>query len=135
VIEHTHTIKLHETDAAGIMFFGNQFRIVHDVYEIMLNRMGYTFRKRCDEQDFLLPLVHAEGDFFAPLRPGDRVTIALSVEKIGTTSFVLAYSLTMDGNPVGRAKTVHVAVDPITFEKKALPEIFKKQLEEEKSQA
>jgi YbgC/YbaW family acyl-CoA thioester hydrolase len=131
MIEHTHIIKLHETDAAGIMFFGNVFSIVHDVYEVMLNRMGFTFRKRWDEQEFLLPLVHAEADYFQPLRPGDKITVALRVEKIGTTSFVLGYNLTRDGKPVGKARTAHVAVDPITFEKKSLSPAFKKHLEEE----
>ncbi len=34
-------ISLHDTDAAGIIFFANQFKIVHDAYEDLLESFGF----------------------------------------------------------------------------------------------
>ena len=35
------------------------------------------------KNQFLLPIVHTEGDFFAPLTIGDQVEVRLSFSKIG----------------------------------------------------
>jgi len=125
------TIRLHDTDAAGILFFANQLKIVHDVYEQFMTRIDFPFRRRFEERDFYLPIVHTEADFFQPLAVGDTVEIILKIEAVGNSSFTLAYTLTdLDGIVVGTARTVHVTVDPATWKKIPLPEAFRKALVE-----
>ena len=34
-------IKLHDTDAAGLLFFSQQFEIMHDAYEALLEKIGW----------------------------------------------------------------------------------------------
>ena len=36
-------IRLHDTDAAGILFFANQFSIIHDAYELLLEEFDFSF--------------------------------------------------------------------------------------------
>ncbi|MEW6050652.1 MAG: thioesterase family protein [Candidatus Zixiibacteriota bacterium] len=123
---HHTTVQLHQTDAAGILFFGRFFFLAHDAYQAYIESKGLGFAKILDQGLFLLPIVHAEADYKAPLRVGDKVTVRLRAETIGTTSFILAYELTKeDGAMAGTVKTVHVWVDRKTFEKQPLPEWVK----------
>ena len=117
------SVKLHNTDAAGLLFFADQFNLAHDCYELFMESIGFSFKHIIQESDFLLAIVHAEADFLQALYSGDRLTIKLKVAKIGTTSFTLAYDLTMDKKgTVGTAKTVHVCIDKSSREKKDLPD-------------
>lgn len=115
-------IKLHETDAAGLLFFSNQFKIIHDAYESLLETIGYDFAQLIRDRDIFLPIVHAESDYRAPLFVGDAVSIQVSVDKIGKTSFSLAYKLlNAKQKLVGTGRTVHVAVNQSTRKKIILP--------------
>lgn len=126
-----YTVKLHDTDAAGILFFANQFKIIHDVYEDFLARNGFAFRDRIERLDFFIPIVHAETDYRHPLTVGDTVEVALSIKQVGDSSFTLAYVLTFfDGTVVGNAETVHVTIDATTRAKISLPEQLRRKLTE-----
>lgn len=129
-IKDYYTIKLHDTDAAGILFFANQFKFVHDLYQRFLDEIGFPLQERFATRDFSLPIVHAEADFYAPLTVGDTVEVSLRVAAVGRTSFTLDYQIIdLDGKEVGSAKTIHVTVDPETRGKIALPESFREALE------
>ncbi len=115
-------IKLHETDAAGLLFFSNQFKIVHDAYQALLEHIGFPFAEIIREKDFFLPIVHSESDFKSPLFVGDLIEVQVAVERIGKTSFTLFYKLMdMSQKLVGTAQTVHVAMDKETQKKIPLP--------------
>jgi 1,4-dihydroxy-2-naphthoyl-CoA hydrolase len=117
------SVKLHNTDAAGLLFFADQFKLAHDAYELFMESIKFSFRHIIQESDFLLAIVHAEADFLQPLYSGDRITTKLRVEKIGTTSFTLTYDLTTTREgTVGTAKTVHVCIDKSSREKRELPD-------------
>ncbi|MCA9407426.1 MAG: acyl-CoA thioesterase, partial [Candidatus Omnitrophica bacterium] len=55
-------IKLHETDAAGLLFFSNQFKLIHDAYESLLESLGLSFQELIRNKNYFLPIVHAESD-------------------------------------------------------------------------
>jgi len=130
VIKDYYTVRLHDTDAAGILFFANQFKMVHDMYEKFMIQNGFPFKDRFANGDYLLPIVHAESDYLAPLITGDTVEIELAVERVGNTSFTLRYHIyDLDGHLVGKAKTIHVTMDPKTKKKIPLPTPFRQMLE------
>ena len=124
-------IKLHETDAAGVLFFANQLKIVHDAYESLLEDIGFGFTDLIKDQDFFLPIVHSESDYQLPLSVGDPVEIQTMVADVGKTSFTLAYKL-LDATPtiVGTARTVHVSIDKKTRKKISLPDDLRLKMEE-----
>ena len=124
-------IKLHETDAAGLLFFSNQFKIIHDAYEGLLESIGFGFADLLRKENFFLPIVHAESDYKAPLFVGDVIEIQVTVEKIGQTSFTFAYKLlSTKGVLVGTAKTVHVTIDKATHKKIPLPSLMRTKIQE-----
>lgn len=106
------TVRLHNTDAAGLLFFAEQFRLAHDAYESFMESIGYAFAPLIRKSDFLLPIVHAEADFLKPLSTGDRLEIQVRAERIGDSSFTLGYTLLRDRTEtVGTVRTVHVLIN------------------------
>lgn len=124
------SIKLHEADAAGVLFFANYFRIAHDAYEAMMADLGFAFRGLIEDGDFLPLIVHAESDYSSPLYTGDRVTIEITPEKIGRSSYHLKYEIRKDDNSVAATlRTVHVTIDKKRKKPIALPEQLSKNLQ------
>ena len=123
------TVRLPDTDAAGILFFGNYFRLAHDAYEAFMDSIGFSLRHIVQEADFLVLIAHAEADYNKPLQLGDKATVELEVESIGQTSFVLSYSLKDAQNDVAaKVKTVHVTVDKKSGDKIPLPDKLREKL-------
>lgn len=122
-IKITKVIRLADTDAAGVLFFANQFILAHELYEIFLDTIGESVHDILTNRSYLLPLVHAEADFYMSLSVGDEVTIVLDVQAIGDSSFTLDYTLYNSADvKAGFVRTVHAATDKSTNAKISLPE-------------
>jgi 1,4-dihydroxy-2-naphthoyl-CoA hydrolase len=126
-------IRLHDTDAAGIIFFANQFKIIHDAYEDLLEEFGWSFQTMLKGTKYFLPIAHAESDYKTPLCVGDKIEIAIKVGHIGKTSFSFEYSLKRGKILVGSAKTVHVTINQKTRKKVSLPTSLRSALVKYKS--
>ena len=117
------SVKLHDTDAAGLLFFGHQFKMAHDAYEKFMESIGFDFAHIINESDYLIAIVHTEADFKRALYVGDKLNIQLRVDGIGDSSYTLAYDLLdKDQNSAGTVKTVHVCIDKKDRQKRTLPE-------------
>lgn len=128
--ERSRTITLRQTDAAGVLFFAEQLALVHDVEEELFASVGFPIGTVLREHPFALPIVHAETDFLAPLVVGDVVRVALTIEHVGASSFVVGHLVTKDGRdaPVGTGKIVHVCIDKATRQKTPLPSTLTERL-------
>ncbi|MBI3602596.1 MAG: acyl-CoA thioesterase [Candidatus Omnitrophica bacterium] len=122
-------IYLHDTDAAGLIFFANQLKIVHNAYEQLLEKFGCSFQSMLRGGKYFLPIVHAESDYKTPLFVGDQIAITVRVGHIGHTSFSFEYILKRGKTLVGTVKTVHVSVNTKTRRKMPLPMRMRKALE------
>jgi 1,4-dihydroxy-2-naphthoyl-CoA hydrolase len=122
-------VKLHDTDAAGILYFGNYYRLAHAAYEDFMESIDYSLRQVIEGSGSLPLIVHSEADFKKPLKLGDRLIIRLGVERIGETSFTLVYHLTDEANvQAATLRTVHVAADRKTGLKTDLPADLREKL-------
>jgi 1,4-dihydroxy-2-naphthoyl-CoA hydrolase len=109
---YTTRIHLRDTDATGVLYFADQFRLALEALEAFLSASGISLKKIIQEEDFLLPIVHAEGDYYAPLTVGDPLEITLRIGQIGTSSFRIDYVF-VEGErkiTVGKVSIVHVAI-------------------------
>ena len=111
MFEYDATVRLRETDAGGVMFFARRFDLMHDAYEALMEARGLSVAQILAEGAYMLPVVHAECDYSAPLFTGDRVRVRLEVEELRTRRFTIRYEIEGQGKAVGAGKTVHVAVD------------------------
>ncbi|MCO5062076.1 MAG: acyl-CoA thioesterase [Kiritimatiellae bacterium] len=123
---YTTTIRLHDTDAAGVIYFATQFRLAHEAYEAFMAESGTSLSALLKKGSFALPIVHAEANYSSPLRLGDTVTIKLRLQRLGKTSFTLVSRFSANGKPTGYVTTTHVAVSRSTGHKLLLPAALKK---------
>lgn len=121
-----YTIGLHDSDAAGIIFSANLFRICHEACEAMLAELGFSIGYLLRQRPFGLPVVHMDGDFIQPSRVGDHVTIEARVTEMSRSSYRVEYKLfTPDGTACARAAVVHVVVDTTSYKSMPMPEDFR----------
>jgi 1,4-dihydroxy-2-naphthoyl-CoA hydrolase len=127
--EYKTRVRLHQTDAAGILFYSKIFEMAFDTYAEFLQAHSMSVGYIISTADYTMPYIHAEADYLAPLVVDDLVTIAIRVAKIGKTSFVLNYDVMTNGRLAARVKTVHVTVRKKTGQKIPLPDDIRRVLE------
>lgn len=124
-------IMMHDTDAAGLLFFSNQLKLAHNAYEGLLEHIGFGFPELVREKKFFLPIVHTEADFTLPLFVGDLIEVQVVVEKVGKSSFTLGYTfLNTSQKAVGTVQTVHVSVNAKEHTKIPIPQELRSKLEQ-----
>lgn len=124
----TKQLHLHDTDAAGRLYFAHQFRLAHEAYESFMVELGFPLADILKAGRFGLPIVRAEADYKASLRVGDEVAIEVKPVRIGQTSFTLLSRFVRAGRTVGRVTTIHVAVNARRGTKCPLPARLRKAL-------
>lgn len=123
---HAFEVRLHDTDAAGVLFFAHLFRHAHDAYESLMAAAGFPLQGLI-RSGTALPIVHAEADYQAPMRQGDRIRVAVTTAEIRRRSFSLDYRFLDDqGLLRARARTVHVLTGADT--NKDLPDDLRRAL-------
>ncbi len=128
--ETQHQITLHETDAAGRLFFSHLFTIAHTAYEQFAESLGFPLHQLIPARKIFVPVVHAEADYLAPILHGDPIKLTISVTNIGAHSFSLhTQFLDTRETVVSTVQTVHVCIDPKTGEKVEIPGTLQAALE------
>jgi 4-hydroxybenzoyl-CoA thioesterase len=83
-------IRFSDCDPAGIVFYPQYFVMFNGLVEDWVEEgLGIGFRKLLVERRIGLPTVRLEADFRAVSRMGDRVALALQVERLGGSSITL----------------------------------------------
>ncbi|GAB0147396.1 thioesterase family protein [Marichromatium sp. PS1] len=109
--EYRFTVQLHDTDAAGRLFFAHLFRHAHDAYEALMREIGQPLPPMIAAQTLLLPLTHAEADYLQPMQHGERICVEVEVLELRQRAFSLDYRfLDAAGRLAARARTVHVQI-------------------------
>ena len=119
-------IRLHDTDAAGRLFFAHLFRHAQDALEAFMEHIGYPIDAMLRAGEILLPLTHAEADYRRPMRHGDRIRIEVRVEDLRRRSFAVGYRfLSEAGEEMAAARTIHVMVTDEIQVGESLPEALR----------
>lgn len=132
MFSYKRTIYLRETDATGMLYFSEQFKLAQEALENYFSSQGFNLHEMIHKTDFLLPIVHAEADFKAPLRVGDRVEIELFLGEIGHSSFTMQTRFfdPVRNLEVGTTKIIHVAVSRKTSKSISIPDVLLAHLRE-----
>lgn len=111
-------IYLRDTDATGVIYFTELQRIALEAFED-----HFDLKKMLSQENFLLPIVHAEADYKVPLRCGDEVEISFTLTP-GISSLTVSYQIMLRDVLAAAVTIVHVAVDRQTLVSIPLPEMF-----------
>ena len=101
-------IRLGDTDATGVLYFIHQLRIALETFEEFMRQSGLCLSLVIEEKKFLLPIVHVESDFLAPLKAGDSIDVSLNLARMGVSSFTYSVQFKKGDRVVGTTSIVHV---------------------------
>lgn len=106
------TLRLHDTDAAGRLFFAHLFRHAHDAFENLMTALGVPLDAMISAGQTLLPLIHAEADYRQPLRHGDQVQVQVTIAEIRRRSFAIHYVFLNHHHQIAAtARTIHCQIN------------------------
>ena len=88
-------IRFSDCDPAGIVFYPQYFVMLNGLVEDWVDALGIGYRRLIIERRIGLPTVHVEADFQAVGHMGERLVMALAVERVGGSSLTL--TLRCDG--------------------------------------
>jgi acyl-CoA thioesterase FadM len=120
--QHTVTVRLSHSDAAGVIFFPNAFLLEQELFERWLEAGGMGVREMLEGTLAPTPVVHCEAGFSRPVRVGDRLAARLAAVGIGETSFTLAWAMELEGTAAITVRVRRVSVDPASGRAIGLPE-------------
>jgi len=114
---YERTIRLADTDAAGVVFFARTLALCHEAYEAALDAAGCSIAGLLGQKsDILIPIARASADYLRPLFCGDLVRITLRPTRLSEESFAIDYELVRVGSEsarskvAARARTEHVVI-------------------------
>ena len=129
-------VRFGDTDAAGVMHFHQVLRWCHEAWETSLERYGIAasaiFPGCRDQQSapaIALPVVHCEADFSRPVHGGDQLKVLIAPERLNPGSFEMRTHFQLEEVDVARGLIRHVAINPTTRQRCALPEGIDRWLE------
>ncbi|WP_254839480.1 acyl-CoA thioesterase [Natronomonas marina] len=106
-----NTVRFEETDAQGVVFYGNYVTFQDEAFTAYLEAIGYPYETlRAAEWD--VHVVHVDLDYRKPAEFRDRLHNAIRVDAIRESSIEFDYECRDDdGDLVADGGLVHVAVD------------------------
>ena len=122
---HRVTVRLHHTDAAGLLFYGRLFELAQEAFEEGMEAGGVPIGELLRNGGFRLPVVHAEADYTAPVRVGDVVEVRLSFAAGDRSLRVYADIVDATGRQVAAVTVVHAATSEVTGQTIALPDALR----------
>lgn len=121
---YARTIRLADTDAAGVVFFPRYLAICHEAYEAALLASGVDLKAYFAAADGLtVPIVRSEADYLRPLYSGDSIEVTVTPTRTSDHQFALAFEIVKAGPPrktAARVRTEHVCISAQTRERTPL---------------
>jgi len=122
-------VRLRDTDATGVLYFTEQLRMAVEAFEAGLEASHFSLKNLLNS-NYLLPIVHVEADYKAPLAVGDSLEVSLRVVKLGDTSFTLqsVFHAPEQKKEVGKVEIVHVVIERKNKTPASIPDFLREVL-------
>lgn len=122
-------IRFSHSDPAGIVYYPNYFDMFNAVVEDWFTAdLGIDYAEQILKDRIGLPTVHAECDFFAPSRMGEKLTYTLLVRDIGRSSLKLEIVGHVGAQERLRARLVLVMISLETHRSIPVPPLFRERI-------
>ncbi len=114
-------VRFGDTDTSGRIFYVSLLNHFDAAETEFLRSRGIAYGG-IGPRTMAFPRVHVECDYLSPLVFDDLMDIAVTVDRVGRTSFALAFDVSVEGRAAARGKVVVVCIDGPTQRPMALPE-------------
>jgi acyl-CoA thioester hydrolase len=132
----THTVRprYSEIDMQGIVFNGRWLDYFDDACTRFFEAMGYDPKEAFGpEGEFDITVVKANLEWSAPARFDDEVVIAVQPTRLGTRSFDLTSTASVEGRTTCVGTITYVCIEPGGLTPRPLPDDLRERLEKEMS--
>ena len=121
-----------DTDQMGVVYYGNYFTLFERARNELMRACGYSY-KTCEEEGWMLPVIHAEANYRRPARYDDLLEITAWCSSHRGVRLEIACEVRVKGNPdlLVSGFTRHCFVSNKTFYPVAPPARFIALLDEE----
>jgi acyl-CoA thioester hydrolase len=128
-----------EVDQQGVVFNGHYLTWFDEACTGLLDHLGVTYPDLI-ASGHDIQVVHSEIDFLGPVRWRDTVRVEVHCERIGSTSFTLAFSVLRhnrdsDEQIAVRGQNVYVVVSTDDWAKREIPALLREALTSVERQA
>lgn len=113
-------IRFVDTDASGRIHYSALFRHLEAAEMEFLRHLGIPY-SASETAQVSFPRVHVEADYHAALCADDPIEIAVFVDRIGNSSYTLAFRVLRGETEAARAKIVIASMNRSTGQSCALP--------------
>lgn len=124
IFTHQTVIELYHTDAMGVIFYPKLCELVHQTFSAFLRKEHLSIASMINQEDYLCPVVHFEGEIKKPLKVDDAIEVHMDSITFGNTSMTLRYQIVKNQIDCARAKVVHVFVNN-QMQPIEVPKVFK----------
>jgi acyl-CoA thioester hydrolase len=100
-------VRYQETDAMGVVYYGNYFTWFEVARTEFLKELGLSYR-RMEEDGLRLMVVDASCHYKAPCRYDDVIRIQTWVSEMRTTSLAFEYKVFFGQRLLANGRTAHV---------------------------
>lgn len=124
---HKCAIKTYffDGDPAGVVFYGNIFKVMHSAYEDMIKKMRLE-TDYFNSDELAIPILQTEARYKKTIIPGELLTVEISPDNIRESTFELKYMIRNSAQELCvEAKTVHIFTSKKGFKKSSMPKEFK----------
>lgn len=121
---YSRSIRLADTDAAGVVYFARTLSLCHEAYEEALASAGIDLHELLGAAGIVVPIARSEADYLRPLKAGDQVRITATPEPLSENSFAIRFEVLRAGKPekvAARVRTEHVCTAPAQRARAPLP--------------
>lgn len=102
------------TDKMGVVYYGRYFEYFEAGRNEFLRRLGYPY-SRIESQEIILPVIHAESNYFAPALYDDEIILTTMLMDVPTVKIKILYELrNSKGEILAEGNTIHSFVNEIT---------------------
>jgi 4-hydroxybenzoyl-CoA thioesterase len=121
VIAYERTVRFHEVDPAGLLFFPHFMTYAHEAMEQLFAGLPGGYVGLVNGRRIGLPAVAVHADFRAPLGYGDATTVETTVLRLGNRSLTLRYVFVRASDRVLCAELRHTVVSTDLGNMKSCP--------------
>lgn len=114
-----------DTDQMGVVYYANYLVLFERARNELMRENGYTY-KRCEEEGWMLPVVHAELDYKKPAKYDDllEVTVYIAAQKGVRVEIACEVRRKGEDEILVKGFTRHCFVSTETFRPIPPPEAF-----------
>lgn len=114
-----------DTDQMGVVYYANYLVLFERARNELMRENGYTY-KRCEEEGWMLPVVHAELDYKKPAKYDDllEVTVYVAAQKGVRVEIACEVRRKGEDEILVKGFTRHCFVSTETFRPIPPPEAF-----------